>query len=102
MDSDLLSRKAADLHKAASHPALADVLYSNSICAEWNDKAQTFDAIRVSGLKSHRMTPNQSERFMIRFLAADPTDEVAVRTRVAKRMAELGKTKRERRLPKRS
>lgn len=102
MDSDLLSRKAADLHKAASHPALADVIYSNSICAEWNDKAQTFDAIRVSGLKSHRMNPSLNERFTVRFLAGDPTDEVSIRTRVAKRIAQLGKTKKEHRLPKRS
>jgi hypothetical protein len=93
MDATTLEQKASDIHKAAIHPGLQDILYPDSIRAEWNARFNTFDAVSIRGMKHNRQVPSASERFTIRFLSGDPTDEVSVRTRVAKRMAELGKTK---------
>lgn len=91
MDHDNLCRIAADIHKAASHPAMADILYPNSIRAEWNPKVQAFDRVAILGMKHHRIYPNRSQQFVVRFYAADPTDETSVHKKVAKRMAGLGK-----------
>lgn len=101
MDYDAMCQKARDIYKVASHPAFADILYPHSIRAEWNAKFDSFDSVSVSGIKSHRTTPNLNERFRLRFLAGDPTDENAVRTRVAKRLSEIGRTKKDHRGPKR-
>lgn len=91
MQSSDLCRIAEDLHRAATHPAMNDILYPDSIRAEWNPKLKEFDRIAISGIKHHRMIPTRSVRFVVRFYPGDPTDETSIHQGVAKRMAQLGK-----------
>lgn len=93
MEPDVLVKKAAEIYAAACNPAMQDILYADSLRAEWNDKLQTFHALSIRGIKHNRFYPIRSIKFTVRFLAGDDTSPSAVYKAVAHRMATLDQTK---------
>lgn len=91
MDLEALSQKAQELHKAATDPSLSDILYPDTIRAEWLTAENYFWCVAIRGIKENKQTPSRSRKFTLKFRGGDPTDLTTVKRRVAQKMLGMEK-----------